>query len=182
MYISSATSGTWVCMFCSLHHGESQRYMDYGRHIGSHLMSSGGVIKRSIKREWHKGGHVFSLLHLALEGFFCWMGCDNLCLIHHFLQCVFICKSILLFLLDLIVDKESLFCSSSLFCCFEIMVGDAFRNVSVLVSWDRCHRHAAQGYCILLLLIQSFTVTKRISHSQQMVLLIWEWKLRPPLS
>jgi hypothetical protein len=112
----------------------------------------------------------------------CWMGCDNLCLIHHFLQCVFICKSILLFLLDLIVDKENLFCSSSLFCCFEIMVGDAFRNVSVLVSWDKCHRHAAQGYCILLLLIQSFPVTKRISNSQQMVLSIWEWKPRPPLS
>lgn len=149
--------------------------MDYGCHVGSHLMSSGGVFKRSIKREWHKVGPCIFTLAFGFAGW-----AVTICLIHHFLQCVFICKSILLFLLDLIVDKENLFCSSSLFCCFEIMVGDAFRNVSVLVSWDRCHRHAAQG--ILLLLIQSFTVNKRISHSQQMVLSIWEWKPRPPLS
>jgi hypothetical protein len=155
--------------------------LDYGCHVGSHLMSSGGVFKRSIKREWHKVGPCIFTLAFGFGRIFLLDGLDNLCLIHHFLQCVFICKSILLFL-DLIVDKENLFCSSYLFCCLEIMVGDAFRNVSVLVSWDRCHRHAAQGYCILLLLIQSFTVTKRISHSQQMVLSIWEWKPRPPLS
>jgi hypothetical protein len=50
------------CMFCSLHHGERQRYMDYGCQVGSHLMSSGGVFKRSMKREWHKVGPcIFTL-------------------------------------------------------------------------------------------------------------------------
>jgi hypothetical protein len=71
VYISSATSGTWVCMFCklaSLHHGERQRYMDYGCHVGSHLMSSGGVFKRSIKREWHKVGPCIFTLAFGFAG------------------------------------------------------------------------------------------------------------------
>lgn len=42
--------------------------MDYGCHVGSHLMSSGGVFKRSIKREWHKVGPCIFTLAFGFAG------------------------------------------------------------------------------------------------------------------